>query len=236
MLAPVRSLRRNPWPLLREPTTYMARVREKMERAFRHRLSEVGEEQFARDLVGVGVSRRVLLDGFARIADHLREEERAVAELPGGAGILGLLGAADARVRNSPLIAFLNLKLMLGVSRLGPMGQVHRALQERGEPRARMLLRAVADISEELYRPYFVEVWNLTEFAEGRVPRRPGRFGRLVEDSTSDSAASRESSNPSRSSSGTPSTTTTSSTCPAQRASFFGTPAIAGGMRRPSST
>jgi hypothetical protein len=181
MLAPVRSLRRNPWPLLREPTTYMARVRQKMEEAFKQRIAEVGEERFVRELAGIRVPRRVLLEGFARATDHVREEERAVAVLPAGRGLLGLFGAADARVRNSPLLVFLNLKLILGVNQIAPMGQIHRALEERGEQRARMLLRATADMAEEVYRPYLVEVWNLTEFAEGRVPRRPARFGGLVE-------------------------------------------------------
>jgi len=184
MLAPLRGLRRNPASLLNQPTTYMDRVRSKVAETIERRVAEVGQDQFMRELAGVGIPRRVLVEGFACVADHLREEERAIAALPAGRGLLGLFGAADARVRNSPLMLFMNLKFVLGMNTIAPTGELHRALREKGERRARLLLRAIADISEELYRPYLVEVWNLTEFADAspRVPRRPPPgFGGLVE-------------------------------------------------------
>jgi hypothetical protein len=84
MLAPARNLRRNPWAFLHEPDTYMDRVRVKMQEFFERRVREVGQEQFVRELVGVGLPRRVLLEGFARAADHMREEESEIANLPRG--------------------------------------------------------------------------------------------------------------------------------------------------------
>ena len=185
MLAPLRGLRRNPASLLNQPTTYMNRVRSKVAETIERRIAEVGQDQFMRELAGVGIPRRVLVEGFACVGDHLREEERAIAALPGGRGLLGLFGAADARVHNSPLMLFMNLKLVLGMNMIAPAGDLYRALRERGERRARLLLRAIADIAEELYRPYLIEVWNLTEFADAspRAPRRPPPgFGRLVEE------------------------------------------------------
>lgn len=181
LLAPIEEINRRPKEFLQSPATAIARMQRKMERRFQPLAGRPdGGEIFLRQIVDA-----LPLDAIAGaeevgIASLARKEGRRIARSKIGRDLLALIDEADRAVRHSPCIVQPE-PTKHGQETLLARGRLLAIDDERGEARARALWSAAAAIAEPLYLDYLRRLWQLAELAEGRWPRDPPAFGKLVE-------------------------------------------------------
>lgn len=169
--------------MLERPTTVLDRAARQAKQALDRRLAQVGPDGWLRDMCGVvsHISDTEWAQVQARATARLVKVRHRVARDAAGQDILALIDTAHAAVRNGPLLAVLN-PAEHGPATLGAHGRVLAVVGTRGEERARLVLDAARVVSEQVYQPYLKAVWKLADLADGRVPRNPPPYGRLVQD------------------------------------------------------
>lgn len=182
MLGAIKTVERNPYELVERPRTVLDRASEQAQLALRQRLEQVGPDGLFRDMFGLlsQISDKEWARMEGRLAARLEKERRRVARCAAGREVLVLIDAAHAAVRNGPLLALPNPREHAPAT-LVALGRVVAVEGSRGEERARLVLDAARLVSEQVYQPYLKAVSTLADVADGRAPKEPPAYGRLVQ-------------------------------------------------------
>ncbi len=183
MLEPIREVERDPYALLERPRTVVERLGTRMAKMFERQAAGGGAEKMFKEMFGLlaAVGPAEWRKADAQFAARVGSELRRIARTPEGAQLVSLMAEANARVRNSVLLAMPH-PVEGGLATLSVMSRLEDVRYTRGEERAQRLLDAAAEAAETQYRPYLEAVWKLVHFREGRVPPAPPQFGRLAQD------------------------------------------------------
>ena len=99
--------------------------------------------------------------------------------------LLKLMNEADKKVQLVSIVVFMrhgDLEKSLG-PQCAPLDLIEQAERERGESRATVVLRALSETYEPLYRQYLITIWGLSYFKEGEIPPAVvPSTGKLIQD------------------------------------------------------
>jgi len=180
-LEPVARLRKNPRRLFDAPWSAIERMRRDTERALEETFKREAPEAFVKRFCDL-LPEEIAPDIGSTVRVRLERERAALRADAGGAALLTLYEAADARGPVSPILTLVSDPLGDDViCEFRVMGKFDAANRRRGERRAQALFEAVPALVEKLYAKHLRSVWAMTQLAEGRWPSGPPpKLGTLV--------------------------------------------------------
>jgi hypothetical protein len=157
--------------------TLYAEIGRELVQGFERHVAEVGSDAIVTDLFGM-ISAEEWAEVPALFAARLMKEERKLRARPNAEQLFALFDAANASVKNSPLLLVVD-PVAAGIRFARSHGPLVEARRLKGEARAWEMLRATAGVAENLYREYLEGIWTLND-ATLRIRRTPPQFGALA--------------------------------------------------------
>ncbi len=164
----------------RQPKTFKAKMEGDF-KAFEQTLK--GRERRVGRLLWFLLGKAAMQIQAKRIADEMIPHlKKLAAEDARYSLLLKLMHEADKQVSFASLTVFRwhGDPEAAWMTQCAPLDLLEQAAQQRGEARAKTVLRAFFETAEYLYKPYLWTLWYLSYVREGKVPPQAPDFGELV--------------------------------------------------------
>lgn len=162
------------------PATLIQRAAAGVQQAVKHQVTKCGK-LIATDILDVLKEPSIWQNWDELAGRAVRQSKEWAAADVRYSLLLKLISEADRQV---PLVSSLTLSTLSPAEHFRrlcePTDLLDQAVREKGEVRARAVVRALREIAEMLYHPYLRMLWCLTCYAREEWPNPPKQFGVLV--------------------------------------------------------